>query len=254
MGKQSRAKEAEQLREIRRRREEEERNKKRKQNRTTGIAVGVVVGMMLVAVLAVIIATVANQTPKMSQIDLSDVADASAFTETSKKTNYVRLSVSYTAADGTEKNGDIYVRLFPKVAPKTVKNFQSLVASGYYNGTVFHRVYPGFMIQGGSGDAAKIAGEFASNGFENNLQHVRGVLSMARADSPDSASSQFFIIHQTASHLDGNYAAFGYVVNGMDVVDAITQVELSQTAGSIDAVATSPVYPVTITSAVFVTK
>lgn len=77
---------------------------------------------------------------------------------------------------------------------------------------------------------------------------------MARADSPDSASSQFFIIHQTASHLDGNYAAFGYVVNGMDVVDAITQVELSQTAGSIDAVATSPVYPVTITSAVFVTK
>ncbi len=283
MGNQSKAKEAELRQEYRRKREMEQKEKQKKQNRITAIVSISIVAVVAIAVLIVILATWEKKDPAdstdpttqsaltmdstdptpttqsaltMDQIDLSDVEDASVFRETDEITNYVRLTVQYTTAEGTETGGDIYVRLFPEVAPVTVQNFQSLVASGYYNGTVFHRIYPGFMIQGGSGDADTIKGEFTSNGFENNLEHVRGVLSMARANDPDSASSQFFIIHQTASHLDGNYASFGYVVNGMAVVDAITNVELEVgSSASVDGTtATSPVHPVTITSAVFVTK
>ena len=130
-----------------------------------------------------------------------------------------------------ESGGVMKAELYPDVAPNTVNNFISLVQSGFYDGLVFHRVIPGFMIQGGDPDGAgtggpgySIKGEFSQNGFQNGLLHTRGVLSMARAMSMDSAGSQFFIMHADAPHLDGQYAAFGHVVEGMEVVDEIAAV------------------------------
>ena len=128
-----------------------------------------------------------------------------------------------------ENGGVIKAELYPEIAPNTVANFVSLVQSGFYDGLIFHRVIPGFMIQGGDpqgtgmgGPGYTIRGEFARNGFrQNNLKHSRGVLSMARSMMPNSAGSQFFIMHADAPHLDGDYAAFGRVIEGMDVVDAI---------------------------------
>ncbi len=131
-----------------------------------------------------------------------------------------------------ENGGVMKAELFPEAAPNTVNNFISLVRSGFYDGTVFHRVIPGFMIQGGDpegsgmgGPGYCIKGEFAQNGFQNDLVHERGVLSMARAMDPDSAGSQFFIMVDAAPHLDGGYAAFGRVVEGMDTADAIVSVK-----------------------------
>lgn len=122
----------------------------------------------------------------------------------------------------------IKLELDETAAPKTVANFNKLVSEGFYDGLSFHRIIPGFMIQGGDpvgngtgGSKEKIVGEFASNGFNNPIKHVRGVISMARAMDPNSASSQFFIMHADAPHLDGNYAAFGHVVEGLEVVDEI---------------------------------
>jgi len=127
-----------------------------------------------------------------------------------------------------ESQNSIKVELYPSVAPNTVNNFISLVKKGFYDGLIFHRVIKDFMIQGGCpkgigiGDAGyKIKGEFSANGFKNDLKHQRGVISMARAANPDSASSQFFIMHKDAPHLDGQYAAFGKVIEGMDEVDRI---------------------------------
>lgn len=132
--------------------------------------------------------------------------------------------VTITMANGKK----IKVELYPDVAPNTVNNFISLVNKGFYNGLKFHRVIRGFMIQGGcpkgngtGGPGYGIKGEFKQNGFDNKLAHERGVISMARAMNPDSAGSQFFIMHADAPHLDGAYAAFGKVVEGMDVVDEI---------------------------------
>ena len=129
------------------------------------------------------------------------------------------------------ENGDIIkAELYPEIAPNTVNNFISLVKQGYYNGLIFHRVINGFMIQGGcpegsgmGGPGYSIKGEFSQNGFENNLKHTEGVLSMARSMMPDSAGSQFFIMHKTSPHLDGAYAAFGKVTEGMDVVNRIAE-------------------------------
>jgi peptidyl-prolyl cis-trans isomerase B (cyclophilin B) len=126
-------------------------------------------------------------------------------------------------------NGDIIkAELYPEIAPNTVNNFVSLVSKGYYNGLIFHRVINGFMIQGGCPDGTgmggpgySIKGEFSQNGFENNLKHTEGVLSMARSMMPNSAGSQFFIMHKNSPHLDGAYAAFGKVTEGMDVVNKI---------------------------------
>ena len=130
-----------------------------------------------------------------------------------------------------ENGGIIKAELYPEIAPNTVANFVSLVASGFYNGLIFHRVIPGFMIQGGDpkgngtgGSSKNIKGEFAANGYNNPIRHTRGVISMARAMDPDSASSQFFIMHADAPHLDGQHAAFGHVVEGMDAVDEIAAV------------------------------
>ena len=130
-----------------------------------------------------------------------------------------------------ENGGIIKLALDATAAPNTVKNFLSLADSGFYDGLTFHRIIPGFMIQGGCPDGTGmggpgycIKGEFKMNGVNNPIQHKRGVISMARAMSPNSAGSQFFIMHQDAPHLDGQYAAFGHVVEGMDVVDAIASV------------------------------
>ena len=128
-----------------------------------------------------------------------------------------------------ENGGVIKAELYPEIAPNTVNNFLSLVNSGFYDGLIFHRVIPGFMIQGGDpqgtgmgGPGYRIKGEFKHNGFsKNNLKHDRGVLSMARSMMPDTAGSQFFIMHDKAPHLDGEYAAFGKVIEGMEVADAI---------------------------------
>lgn len=126
----------------------------------------------------------------------------------------------------------IKLELYPEIAENTVKNFISLINSGFYNGLIFHRVIGGFMIQGGcpkgigtGGPGYTIKGEFAHNGVKNDLKHERGVISMARAMDPDSAGSQFFIMHETSPHLDGSYAAFGKVTEGMDVVDKIAAVQ-----------------------------
>ena len=127
-----------------------------------------------------------------------------------------------------ENGGKMVAELYPEVAPNTVNNFVSLVKSGFYDGLIFHRVIPGFMIQGDcpqgtgmGGPGYTIKGEFTGNGFKNDLKHERGVLSMARAMSPNSAGSQFFIMVEEAPHLDGQYASFGKVVEGMDVADVI---------------------------------
>ena len=127
-----------------------------------------------------------------------------------------------------EDGGTIKAELYPEIAPNTVNNFISLINKGYYDGVIFHRVIPGFMIQGGDpkgmgtgGPGYSIKGEFTRNGFKNDLKHERGVLSMARAMAPNSAGSQFFIMHKNSPHLDGQYASFGKVLEGMEVVDAI---------------------------------
>ncbi len=130
------------------------------------------------------------------------------------------------------ENGKVFkAELYPQIAPNTVNNFLSLVKKGFYDGLIFHRVIAGFMIQGGDpngvgtgGPGYTIAGEFRANGFENGLKHARGVLSMARAQHPDSAGSQFFVMHADGFFLDGQYAAFGKVIEGMDVVDGIAAV------------------------------
>lgn len=134
--------------------------------------------------------------------------------------------VTFTMADG----GVIKAELYPEIAPVSVNNFISLIQKGFYDGLIFHRVIKGFMIQGGDpngtgtgGPGYSIPGEFAINGFENDLKHTEGVLSMARSMHPDSAGSQFFIMHKTSPHLDGQYAAFGKVIEGMDVVNKIAE-------------------------------
>lgn len=129
----------------------------------------------------------------------------------------------------TMENGDtMSAELYPEIAPKTVENFVKLVNEKFYDGLIFHRVIPGFMIQGGDpqgtgmgGPGYSIVGEFSSNGFPNDLKHTRGVLSMARAMDPNSAGSQFFIMHQDAPHLDGQYAPFGKLTDGFDTLDKI---------------------------------
>lgn len=141
------------------------------------------------------------------------------------------------------KFGSIVLELFPTVAPKTVSNFLKLVEDGFYNGLTFHRIIEGFMIQGGDplgtgigGSKQKIVGEFAQNGFDNPLEHTRGVISMARSNMPNSASSQFFIMHQDAPYLDGGYAAFGAVIEGIEVVDQIAGVQTDYTDCPIEKV------------------
>ena len=162
----------------------------------------------------------------------------------------VKPIVTITMDDG----GVITLELYPNIAPETVNNFVSLVNKGFYDGLSFHRIIPGFMIQGGDplgngtgGPGYSIKGEFKSNGFRNDLRHERGVISMARAMDPNSAGSQFFIMHADAPHLDGSYAAFGKVIDGMGVVDSIASVRTNMFNEA-------PVTPVVIKSITVDTK
>jgi peptidyl-prolyl cis-trans isomerase B (cyclophilin B) len=144
----------------------------------------------------------------------------------------INSEVSIMVKIEMENGGIILIELYEDKAPITVNNFKSLVSKGFYDGLIFHRVIAGFMIQGGDptgtgmgGSGTPIKGEFASNGFANDISHERGVISMARSQRPNSASSQFFIMHADGKFLDGEYAAFGRVVNGMEVVDEIAGVK-----------------------------
>ena len=148
-----------------------------------------------------------------------------------------------------ENGKEIKLELYPDKAPITVENFLKLVDEGFYDGLIFHRVIKDFMIQGGDpegtgmgGAKEKIKGEFSANGVRNDVKHVRGVISMARAMNPNSASSQFFIVHKDAPHLDGQYAAFGKVVEGMDVVDEIADVKTDYNDRPINDVRMKRVY------------
>lgn len=163
------------------------------------------------------------------------------------------MQTTINAVIDVEDFGEISLELYPDLAPDTVQNFVELAEDGFYDGTIFHRVIEDFMIQGGGYDeelkqkkASTIKGEFTENGFDNELTHTRGVISMARTQDPDSASSQFFIVQQDSPHLDGKYAAFGRVTEGMDVVDEIAAVRTGSAASlGMDDV---PVEPVVIDS------
>lgn len=180
----------------------------------------VLVGVFLMVVLT-IVAACGDKSASNSDSDISDYA--------------LEVTENPIVTITMENDEKIVLELEPKVAPNTVANFISLVKEGYYDGLTFHRVIPGFMVQGGDPDGTgmggpdySIKGEFSSNGFENTLAHEPGVISMARSNDPDSAGSQFFIMVARASHLDGDYASFGKVIEGMDVVDKIVSVKRDQ--------------------------
>jgi len=182
--------------------------------------------------------------PKMEDLDMTSLASDQNLVETEEKTDLVKLKI---------KNfGDIVIRLYPTVAPQTVENFKELVSKDFYDDLIFHRIIKDSLMQGGDpegtgmgGSEQKIKGEFAYNGFSNNLLHKRGVVSMARTELYDSASSQFFIVHTDNLYWDGQYAAFGYVVRGMDVVDTIVALETDANS--------KPLTEVRIETACFVT-
>ena len=192
----------------------------------------------------------ADMTAIKAEIDSMAVAD---FTETTETTEYVKLTIKHY--------GDVVIRLRSDIAPITVANFQKLVGEGFYNGLTFHRIYKGFMIQGGDpkgdgtgGSGTTIKGEFKINGVQNDLSHITGVISMARRSTPyDSATSQFFICNANASaSLDGSYAGFGYVVAGLDVILTVSEVEVKANASGTEN--TVPVEPVVIEKICFVKK
>lgn len=182
--------------------------------------------LVLLLVSCSLISCDSSSAPLHAELDFTAVDPANT-QETDSVTEYVKISV--------KDYGDIIIRLYPEVAPKTVENFQTLVGQGFYDGLIFHRVIEDFVIQAGdpNGDGSggsdkSIKGEFRANGFENNLKHIRGVISMARLKTDyNSASSQFYICHETTpttTALNGRYAGFGYVVSGIEVVDAIAKV------------------------------
>jgi len=173
-----------------------------------------------------------NQTKKVESTPQAaksaEPSEVKSDIKTEKGANDKNPMVTIQMEDGSV----IKIELYPEIAPNTVRNFVSLIQSGSYNGLIFHRVIPGFMIQGGDPDGTgmggpgySIAGEFSNNGFDNTLKHERGVISMARSGDPNSAGSQFFIMVNSASSLDGDYAAFGKVTVGMEIVDKIVSVE-----------------------------
>ena len=193
-----------------------------------------------------------SNTGKGLNVDMTKVAQeidsmkAEDFEATDGDSDYVLLKI--------KDYGDIVIVLRDDIAPITVENFKKLVSEGFYDGTIFHRVIEGFMIQGGGFDenytqknTETIKGEFSQNNVKNNLTHIRGVISMARTSVMDSATSQFFIVHEDSPHLNGAYASFGYVIAGMDVVDAIATCEVAGDPNS-----PAPVENVVIESATFV--
>ena len=215
---------------------EAQQKKLQQERRQTIIFTAVTLALVAIIIAVIVIATINSNRP------IYDLADKNSYTVSKTATNYVKLNVSYTDDEGEKHNGDIIVKLDPTSAPITVANFQKLVGEGFYDGLTFHRVIEDFMIQGGDpkgdgtgGSSQQITGEFSKNGIDNPLKHERGVISMARSgehynengefdNGYDSASSQFFIVHKTSSHLDGSYAAVGHVVFGMTTVDGIAVV------------------------------
>jgi peptidyl-prolyl cis-trans isomerase B (cyclophilin B) len=186
---------------------------------------------LLTIVALLLIVTGCGGKEKTNQSDASATGNGAASTQEASPMNGVDTSGDNPIVTIEMDSGKtIKVELYPKVAPNTVNNFISLVKKGFYDGTIFHRIIPGFMIQGGDPDGTgmggpdySIAGEFTQNGFENNLKHTAGVLSMARAQNPDSAGSQFFLMVADSPHLDGAYASFGKVIEGMDAVNEIVK-------------------------------
>ena len=176
-----------------------------------------------------------------AEINSKQVSD---FVESAEPADYVKITIT--------NFGEVVIRLRPDIAPISAQNFKDLVARHYYDGLSFHRVFPGFMIQGGRGseDLPAIKGEFSANGVDNPLLHVRGVLSMARTTVMDSATSQFFLMHADYPSLNGNYAAFGYIVAGLETVDRVCAIELGYDARGEQSV---PQVDVILESAVFVT-
>ena len=170
-----------------------------------------------------------------------DVTEEPEETEDTTVSDPDVIKIAITLTDGRQMKGELY----PKVAPLSVENFVKLANEDFFDGLVFHRVIEGFMIQGGGYDetfyqgnfdakeTASINGEFASNGVENNLKHTKGILSMARTNDPDSASSQFFIMHEASPHLDGDYAAFGKITEGLEIVDEIAGVKTTILEGTV---------------------
>ena len=205
---------------------EAQQKKLQQERRQTIIFTAVTLALVAIIIAVIVIATINSNRP------IYDLADKNSYTVSKTATNYVKLNVSYTDDEGEKHNGDIIVKLDPTSAPITVANFQKLVGEGFYDGLTFHRVIENFMIQGGDpkgdgtgGSSQQITGEFSENGIDNPLKHERGVISMARGGyDMNSASSQFFIVHKTSSHLDGSYAAFGHVIFGMTTVDGIAVV------------------------------
>ena len=203
-----------------------QKEKERKQKRNIIIALSIAVAVVVIIAAIVIISSANKETyVPLEQIqDEIDAYSAADFVESEKESKYIIIKV--------KNYGDIVCELRADIAPITVKNIKKLVSEKFYDGLIFHRVIEDFMIQGGGvtqsytqKESASIKGEFSSNGVKNDLLHYRGVLSMARTSVKDSASSQFFIMHKTSPHLDGDYAAFGYVLAGMDVVDKFAVVE-----------------------------
>ena len=239
MGKNSKREEAQQALERRLQKQREEMERQKQQNRLIRNT------MLVVLAVVVLAASIGAITAGIRQKKAKEES----------KYDLVSMTVSYTNANGEFCQGNIMIKLYEDIAPITVKNFRKLVSEGFYNGLTFHRIYSGFMIQGGdpdgdgSGGTTTIKGEFSANGVANPLSHKRGVISMARSQSMDSASCQFFIMHKDSTHLDGQYAAFGEVISGMDVVDASAETPVQYASGSIDSVPTSPVNPVTIVKA-----
>lgn len=203
----------------------------------------IVVGVLLLALLVFIVVRAAAQTPKTTNTDTTELTtdtdatqeaveeDTAADDTSAEASSDFDTTVPYYADITVANYGTITVKLEPQVAPITVENFVNLANEGFYNGLTFHRIIEDFMIQGGDplgdgtgGSDQTIKGEFSDNGVENPLSHTRGAISMARSSiSNDSASSQFFIVHEDSTFLDGQYACFGYVTEGMDVVDAIAE-------------------------------
>ena len=226
--------------------------KKQAQNKMIYQLVFGVLAVVLVFALITLCLTQCNQTPN---VDFGSIA---GYTDSDTTTDYVRMNITWTDKSGNAQKGSVIVQLRPDVAPLTVANFQKLVSQKFYDGLTFHRVIEGFMIQGGcpngngSGNAGSyITGEFSSNGIPNSLSHSRGVISMARGEENDSASCQFFIMHEDNTALDGNYAAFGHVAHGMDTVDAIAKIQKTYNARGELA---DPVHDVIIHSMTFVNK
>lgn len=186
------------------------------------------VGLLMLILLLSIVAACSNNEDE----SLTEEVDSETTKEPEKQEGFKGENEESPIVTITMENDDkITLELYPLVAPNTVNNFISLIQDGFYDGLIFHRVIPGFMIQGGDPDGVGtggpgygIKGEFESNNHENKLKHNRGVISMARSQSPDSAGSQFFIMQKDSEHLDGDYAGFGQVIEGMEVVDKIVEV------------------------------